>query len=42
MWNNKRKNKQKQNKVPIMSNLQTRYRFKLDYQKWTNLHDASG
>ena len=26
----------------IMSDLQTHYPFKLDFQKWTNIQEASG
>ena len=38
MWNN-----QKQQKLfSLMSNLQTHYHFKLDFQKWTNIQGASG
>ena len=34
MWNNKKL-------FSFMSNLQTYYHFKLDFQKWTNIQDAS-
>ena len=26
----------------IMSNLQTQYHFKLDFQKWTNIQEGNG